>query len=83
MIRAPNKRSQDQIPWTQFFERELWLEHINENEKIIYHAYLTSPIGSGPLFVTHHGAGSSGLSFAVLAIEIRKVRLPPFHLLIP
>jgi protein phosphatase methylesterase 1 len=25
------------------------------------------------LFVTHHGAGSSGLSFAVLASEIRKL----------
>jgi protein phosphatase methylesterase 1 len=35
--------------------------------------YLTSPIGSAPLFVTHHGAGSSGLSFAVLTSEIRKL----------
>jgi protein phosphatase methylesterase 1 len=26
----------------------------------------------GPLFVTHHGAGSSGLSFACFATEIRK-----------
>jgi len=42
---------------------------------ITHHAYLTSPVGTGPLFVTHHGAGSSGLSFAVLTAEIRK-RLP-------
>ena len=42
---------------------------------MIYHAYLTSPVDKGPLFVMHHGAGSAGLSFAVVASEIRK-RLP-------
>ena len=35
--------------------------------------YVTPPTAGGPLFVTHHGAGSSGLSFAVLASEIRKL----------
>jgi protein phosphatase methylesterase 1 len=40
-----------------------------------FHVYLTSPVGKGPLFVMHHGAGSSGLSFAVVSSEIRK-RLP-------
>jgi protein phosphatase methylesterase 1 len=35
--------------------------------------YITPPTAGGPLFVTHHGAGSSGLSFAVLASEIRKL----------
>lgn len=39
------------------------------------HVYLTSPVDKGPLFVMHHGAGSSGLSFAVVGAEIRK-RLP-------
>lgn len=39
----------------------------------MHHAYLTPPSGSGPLFVTHHGAGSSGLSFAACAVEIRKI----------
>lgn len=65
----------DQIPWTTYFERELFLESTTDSTKIIHHAYLTSPIGSGPLFVTHHGAGSSGLSFAVVTAELRK-RLP-------
>ncbi|CAK7268966.1 Protein phosphatase methylesterase 1 [Sporothrix epigloea] len=67
-------RSLDPIPWTTFFERELFLSSGNDS-RIVYHAYLTSPVGSGPLFVMHHGAGSSGLSFAVVAAEIRK-RLP-------
>jgi protein phosphatase methylesterase 1 len=65
----------DQIPWTTYFERELFLESVTESTTIIYHAYLTSPVGTAPLFITHHGAGSSGLSFAALTAEIRK-RLP-------
>jgi protein phosphatase methylesterase 1 len=73
-------RSLDPIPWTTYFERELFLP--SADGSITYHAYLTSPAPSsgpgkpsGPLFVTHHGAGSSGLSFAVVGAEIRK-RLP-------
>jgi protein phosphatase methylesterase 1 len=65
----------DQIPWTAYFERELFLESTTDGVTITQHAYLTSPVGTGPLFVTHHGAGSSGLSFAVVTAEIRK-RLP-------
>jgi protein phosphatase methylesterase 1 len=74
-LRSPNKRTLEQIPWTTYFERELFLEVKGDSTTTTYHAYLTSPIGSGPLFVTHHGAGSSGLSFAALTSEIRK-RLP-------
>lgn len=43
------------------------------DEKVMYHAYLTPPSSKGPLFVTHHGAGSSGLSFAILASELRRI----------
>lgn len=69
---SPNKRTLEQIPWTRYFERELFLESIIEAATITHHVYLTSPVGTGALFVMHHGAGSSGLSFAVLAAEIRK-----------
>jgi len=65
----------DRIPWTTYFERELFLESVTDSSTIIHHAYLNSPVGNAPLFVTHHGAGSSGLSFAVMTAEIRK-RLP-------
>lgn len=71
--RTPTKKSLDQIPWTTYFERELHLEVQGDSETIVHHAYLTSPTGSSPLFVTHHGAGSSGLSFAALTAEIRKL----------
>lgn len=73
MGRTPNKRSLEEIPWTTFFERELHLQTTTATETIVYHAYLTSPTGNAPLFITHHGAGSSGLSFASLAAEIRKL----------
>ncbi|KAK7757816.1 Protein phosphatase methylesterase 1 [Diatrype stigma] len=77
------------IPWTTYFERELFLKDesddaaANATESPTIHAYLTSPVGkSGPLFVMHHGAGSSGLSFAVVGAEIRK-RLPAAGILSP
>lgn len=78
---VPRGRTLEQIPWTTYFERELFLKPPDSPEtepepepasKIVYHAFLTSPVGKGPLFVMHHGAGSSGLSFAVLSSEIRK-----------
>jgi protein phosphatase methylesterase 1 len=43
------------------------------NLHIIHHVYLTPPTEKGPLFVMHHGAGSSGLSFATCTEEIRKI----------
>ncbi|PHH67644.1 hypothetical protein CDD82_1247 [Ophiocordyceps australis] len=66
----------DQIAWTTYFERDLFLESDADAAKgLRWHAYLTSPVDKGPLFIMHHGAGSSGLSFALVASEVRK-RLP-------
>ncbi|KAM0258365.1 hypothetical protein ACHAQJ_003840 [Trichoderma viride] len=67
-------RTLAQIPWTTYFERELFLQS-DANPDVTYHVYLNSPVDKGPLYVMHHGAGSSGLSFAVVGSEIRK-RLP-------
>lgn len=80
MSRTPRGggRTLEQIPWTTYFERELSLPNQPDETgtpRITHHAYLTSPVDKGPLFVMHHGAGSSGLSFAVLGSEIRK-KLP-------
>lgn len=80
MIRPPRGggRTLEQIPWTIYFERELSLPNQPDEAgtpRITHHAYLTSPVDKGPLFVMHHGAGSSGLSFAVIGSEIRK-KLP-------
>ena len=70
-FRVARGRTLEPIPWTTYFERELYLQPAGE-AALKFHAYLTSPVGKGPLFVMHHGAGSSGLSFAVVGAEIRK-----------
>ena len=41
-------------------------------ESITHHVYFVPPAGKAPLLVMHHGAGSSGLSFALFSSEIRK-----------
>ncbi|PWY86950.1 putative ribosomal protein/carboxylic ester hydrolase [Aspergillus heteromorphus CBS 117.55] len=68
---------QTTLPWTNFFAQELHLTQIDPstNTTITHHVYLTPPVdpAAGPLFVMHHGAGSSGLSFAACAEEIRKI----------
>lgn len=74
IFRVSRGRSLQQIPWTTYFERELYFPSKSE-AGLTHHAYLTSPVDKGPLFVTHHGAGSSGLSFAVVGSELRK-KLP-------
>jgi protein phosphatase methylesterase 1 len=61
------------LEWTVFFDTELYFERPTEDATITHHAYFMPPTSSGPLFVTHHGAGSSGLSFACFATEIRKI----------
>ncbi|TRX98215.1 hypothetical protein FHL15_000860 [Xylaria flabelliformis] len=72
---VPRGRTFHPIPWTTYFERELFLHDETSPQSPRTHAYLTSPVGQGPLFVMHHGGGSSGLSFAVVGDQIRK-RLP-------
>ncbi|KAH0560091.1 hypothetical protein GP486_003397 [Trichoglossum hirsutum] len=65
----------EQIPWSTYISQELYLHsHATDGKPAItHHVYVTPPAAQGPLFVTHHGAGSSGLSFAVLASEIRRL----------
>jgi protein phosphatase methylesterase 1 len=63
--------------WTHYFGQELHLEQDNETASTKYHLYLTAPrdFKKGPLFICHHGAGASGLSFAVFAKHIQQ-KLP-------
>ncbi|KAL8849445.1 MAG: hypothetical protein Q9221_005577 [Calogaya cf. arnoldii] len=60
------------LPWTGYFAQEYYLENVRPDEVVLHHVYLTPPTNKGPCFVLHHGAGSSGLSFAAFAIELRK-----------
>jgi len=77
-IVAPNEGQRGSIPtstWKDYFEQELYLDC--PEREADYHVYLTQPANPSkdPLFVCHHGAGSSGLSFACFAKEVRR-RLP-------
>ena len=69
---STNRRTLDPLPWNDYFDKEFYLKNTRSNETVIHHAYLIAPAEKGPLVVTHHGAGSSGLSFALFASEIHK-----------
>lgn len=74
LFARPDRRSSTvSLDWRDFFSQELFLEEVYDETNIVHHVYLTPPSDSGPLFVMHHGAGSSGLSFATCAKEIRKI----------
>ena len=67
------RKGLDPLPWNDYFTQELYLNVSRPTERLTCHAYITPPTANGPLLVTHHGAGSSGLSFALFALEIRKL----------
>ncbi|GAB1204177.1 Protein phosphatase methylesterase 1 [Aspergillus pseudonomiae] len=71
--RSRGSNSTETLNWTDFFTEELFFVQETDSARIRHHVYLTPPTNSGPLFVMHHGAGSSGLSFAACAEEIRKI----------
>ncbi|KAF3919692.1 hypothetical protein ABW20_dc0106113 [Dactylellina cionopaga] len=71
-LTARRKNNLEPIPWNHHFSDNLHLTAAS-NPTSHFNAYYTPNSAAGPLFVTHHGAGSSGLSFAVLASEIRKI----------
>jgi protein phosphatase methylesterase 1 len=70
------------ISWTDFFAQELYLEQKTESgPSAKYHVYLTPPCTpKDALLVLHHGAGSSPMSFALCAAEVRS-RLPNIGIL--
>ncbi|KAL1846219.1 Protein phosphatase methylesterase 1 [Paecilomyces lecythidis] len=70
---SSSKQGAASLNWADYFTQELSLEEDVDDLHIVHHVYLIPPSRSAPLFVTHHGAGSSGLSFAVCAEEIRKI----------
>ena len=63
--------------WTTYFAQELTLVQDDANQHARYHVYITPPsdLKKGPLFICHHGAGVSGLSFAIFTRDLRR-KLP-------
>lgn len=68
------RRKRPPVSWSAYFDQELYLDSSREGVTAKYHVYVTPPadLVKGPLFVCHHGAGASGLSFALFAREIRQ-----------
>lgn len=64
------------VDWTRYFAQELYLEHHDEanGQHAQYHVYVTPPATpKTPLLVLHHGAGSSALTWALFALEARRL----------
>lgn len=63
--------------WSDYFDAELSFQSEKDGQIAKFHVYLTTPsdVKKGPLFICHHGAGASGLSFALFARYIR-TKLP-------
>ncbi|KAL6159847.1 Protein phosphatase methylesterase 1 [Exserohilum turcicum] len=62
------------IHWSDYYAQEFYLEHDRHGAgHAKFHVYLTPPASpKAPLIVLHHGAGSSAMTFALAAKEIRK-----------
>jgi len=62
------------LPWSDFFAQELYLRKEDETQHAKFHVYLTPPATpKAPLIVLHHGAGSSAMSFALFALELKRL----------
>lgn len=60
--------------WSVYFDQELFLETKYGNGQAKFHVYIKPALNlEAPFLVFHHGAGSSGMSFATLATEIRNI----------
>lgn len=70
---ALQRKPPPKVSWTDFYEQELYLETAQgEVPKAKFHVYYDPPAtGSESIIVLHHGAGSSAMSWALCAKEIR------------
>ena len=67
-----SSESYSPVPWHSFFTTTLKFSWVHS--PFIYHAYYTPPITpEAPLFVLHHGAGCSGLSFAACVSHLKAI----------
>ncbi|KAF2875023.1 protein phosphatase methylesteras-like protein 1 [Massariosphaeria phaeospora] len=76
IIPTSSQRSAPALHWSDYFSQEFFLERPFQSPNINhakFHVYVTPPSSAtAPLLVLHHGAGSTALSFALFAKEIRK-----------
>ncbi|KAF2270623.1 protein phosphatase methylesterase 1 [Lojkania enalia] len=75
IIPTPSQRPAPAISWSDYFAQEFYLERQSPSSiPAKFHVYLTPPTSpKAPLLVLHHGAGSSALSFALMAKELGRL----------
>lgn len=72
---STTQRPAPAIHWSDYFAQEFYLEQESRSGggRAKFHVYVTPPASpKAPLLVLHHGAGSSAMSFALMAKEVRK-----------
>lgn len=75
VIPTNTQRPAPVLHWSDYFAQEFYLERpaSGTSSHAKFHVYLTPPATpKANLLVLHHGAGSSALSFALFAKEVRK-----------
>jgi protein phosphatase methylesterase 1 len=82
IIPTSTQRPAPAIHWSDHFAQELYLEQDRPGDgHAKFHVYVTPPASpNAPLLVLHHGAGSSAMSFALMAKEI-KTTMPDIGIL--
>lgn len=66
------KNSIQAVSWDQYFDQNFIIEHTVDGSVVRFNIYYSPPSGpEAPIFFFHHGAGSSGLTFALLAKTLR------------
>lgn len=76
VIPTSSQRPAPTLHWSSYFAQEFWLERPRSADSLHakFHVYLTPPSNpKAPLLVLHHGAGSSALSFALFAKEVKRL----------
>lgn len=74
VIPTSSQRAAPTIHWSDYFDREFYLEkQYPDSSHAKFHVYLTPPQSpKAPLLVLHHGAGSTAMSFALFVNELKK-----------
>jgi protein phosphatase methylesterase 1 len=74
VIPSNTLRQAPAIHWSDYYAQEFYLEQDRDgSRRAKFHVYFTPPATpKAPLVVLHHGAGSSAMSFALAAKEIRR-----------
>jgi protein phosphatase methylesterase 1 len=74
VIPTSTQRPAPAIHWSDYFAQEFYIEQDRLGKgHAKFHVYVTPPATpKAPVLVLHHGAGSSAMSFALMAKEVKK-----------